>query len=185
MKDLSQSPLVPGSRGGCRVRGPGGSSKEGITDVTRTVSVTRRRFLAALSCLGSIGFTPLGAWLRPLGGWLGPPSSSLEPRTSGDVAILASKLARFHFDEASAKVVGLEYLRVASSEASVEILVDLISPGDARRRTELAQADEQKLRRILRAQQRQDFEQGRIANVGGWLLSETECRLCALAALLS
>ena len=52
------------------------------------------------------------------------------------------------------------------------------------RRAELAKAERGKLRELLLAQQRQDFEHGRIVKVQGWILSETEARLCTLAALI-
>ena len=41
------------------------------------------------------------------------------------------------------------------------------------------------LRRYLTAAVVGDFENGRIMNVDGWLLAETEVRLCALVALRS
>jgi hypothetical protein len=41
------------------------------------------------------------------------------------------------------------------------------------------------LRHYLRAQSRRDFRDGRIVTVGGWMLSLTETRLYALAALLT
>lgn len=42
--------------------------------------------------------------------------------------------------------------------------------------------DETALGAGLRALVRDDFAQGRTASVGGWVLSVSECRLCALAA---
>ena len=136
----------------------------------QNANITRRTFLAGLVYLGSFGVPALNC--------------SAKSRTSDDVAALSSKLSEFHHDKPSAKVVGLEYLRFKPSEAKTDVLVDLIASVDGERRAEFTQADTKKLRDILRAQQCQDFEHERVVNVRGWILSETECRLCALAALL-
>jgi hypothetical protein len=97
---------------------------------------------------------------------------------------LALSLAHFYIHNKSAKIVGLEYLRCVPREANVRLLVDLICSSRKERRVELAKASKQKRRKMLLLQQRQDFEQGRIVMVQGWILSETEARLCALAAFL-
>ena len=136
----------------------------------QSANITRRTFLAGLVYFGSFGVPAL--------------SCSAKPRTSDDVAALSSKLSEFHLDKPSAKVVGLEYLRFRPSEARADVLVDLIASVDGERRAEFTRADKQNLRDILRAQQCQDFEHERVVNVRGWILSETECRLCGLAALI-
>jgi hypothetical protein len=136
----------------------------------QSVNITRRAFLARLVYFGAFGVAALNC--------------SAKPRTSDDVAALSSKLSEFHHDTPSAKVVGLEYLHFRPSEANADVLVDLIASVDGERRAEFTLADKKKLRDILRAQQCHDFEHERVVNVRGWILSETECRLCALAALL-
>ena len=51
--------------------------------------------------------------------------------------------------------------------------------GSQRRLVELVPADP-----VLRARQvRADFAAGRVVTLGGWVLSRTECRYCALHAL--
>lgn len=134
-------------------------------------SMPRRSFLKTLASLCALaGLSGTVHLLSRLGR---PPAA--EP--------LALSLAHFFPHDQSAKIVGLEYLRGAPHEASASVLVDLICSSDPERRGQLAQADARKRRELLRAQQRQDFEQGRIVRVQGWILSETEARLCALAAL--
>jgi hypothetical protein len=96
---------------------------------------------------------------------------------------LARRLGRFFADPLSASMVGSEYLRSRPDEADGPRLVDMICSGSAERRAELAGADDEALRRFVVSQQRRDFEDGRVVKVRGWILSETECRLCALAAV--
>jgi len=133
-------------------------------------NMTRRNFLRAL------GF--LSAFSLP-----GPARALAKPGESRVPGPLGSKLAKFFINRESATIVGREYLRRAPREADVRLLVDLICSSEKGRRAELAKADMEKLRELLLQQQRQDFEEGRIVNVQGWILSETEARLCAVAAL--
>ena len=97
---------------------------------------------------------------------------------------LALSLARSFTYRESAKVIGSEYLRRVPQEANTRLLIDLICSCSAERRTELRQADVGTARRLLQLQQREDFEYGRIVNLQGWILSQTEVRLCALTALM-
>jgi len=105
-------------------------------------------------------------------------------RGSGYTDLLASKLANIHRDKHSAKIVGVEYLRSVPSEAKPNLLIDLICSCDGGQRAEFTQADEQRLVELLRVRERQDFEYGRVVNLRGWILSKTESRVCALAALI-
>jgi len=93
---------------------------------------------------------------------------------------LVSKLVGFFHDKDSARAVGREYLRIAPVEADTMKLTELICAGRQERYAELSQVN---VRRMLLHQPREDFDKGRIVNVQGWILSETEARLCALAAL--
>jgi hypothetical protein len=134
-------------------------------------NITRRSFLGGLVYLGSFSFMQLGTTLDKL-------------CTTGKTDALASKLANFYVDKGSAKAVGLEYLRSVPSEAKAGLLIDLICPFDGERRAEFAEADKQRLKELLSDRQREDFEHERVVHVRGWILSETECRLCALAAII-
>ena len=96
---------------------------------------------------------------------------------------LASKLNGFFHDKDSARVIGREYLRIKPVEADALKLAELICAGRPERYAELNRAGMGKVRSILLHQQREDFDKGVIVNVKGWILSETEARLCALTAL--
>ena len=95
---------------------------------------------------------------------------------------LVSSLTRSFIHRESAAIIGLEYLRYRPIEANVHLLVDLICTSRSEQRAELVKADTEKCRELLARQQRQDFEHNRVVKIHGWILSETEARLCALAA---
>jgi len=134
--------------------------------------VTRRSFLGALAFfIGGVGLKRLTL-----------PFARVHQYSLDDP--LASKLAKVFANKESATIVGREYLRNVAGEADARLLVDLICSGQADRRVDLLTADLKRLRGLLRIQQSEDFEHGRIVKVRGWILSETEVRLCALATLV-
>ncbi len=134
-------------------------------------TIPRRLFLRLVVGLSALGL------IRPARAW-----ATLVERTAPEP--LASKLANAVIQKDSAAVVGREYLRRVPEEADVHRLVDWICAFHGGEREDLLEAGQQELRERLRDQQRQDFENGRIVKLQGWILSETEVRLCALAALL-
>jgi hypothetical protein len=95
--------------------------------------------------------------------------------------LLTLKLTDFYSDKESARIVGLEYLRTVPTERDAGELAKLIcSPLD---HDQILRASTVEIKALLRHQQREDFENERIVKVNGWILSQTEARLCALAAL--
>ena len=98
--------------------------------------------------------------------------------------LLSAKLANVFHDRKSATVIGLEYLRSTPMEADPRQLTNLICSRWQGRYDDVAHADTARIKELLLRQQREDFEKGRIVNVQGWILSETEARLCALTALV-
>jgi hypothetical protein len=95
-----------------------------------------------------------------------------------DTASLHSRLVALFTDPGSARTIGLAYLRtVGEAEASPERLVQAISGA-----SEAVMASSE-LKRVIGARIRSDFAEGAIVTVDGWMLSRTEARLCALAAL--
>lgn len=81
----------------------------------------------------------------------------------------------------SAVVVGLEYLSLHPEERDPKHLRHLIDEALGDR---LDVLDPAVLRERVRQRLRQDFAESRTAIVHGWILSVTESRICALAALL-
>jgi hypothetical protein len=134
--------------------------------MTSLASMTRRRFLQFSVFLGSMVLT------RDLFGAVDVDRMS-DP--------LPTKLVDVFHDKKSARAVGLEYLRMAPTERNAGELIKLICSSQYQ---EWARADRRKMKDLLLRRQREDFELGRIFCVQGWILSATEARLCALAALV-
>jgi hypothetical protein len=127
----------------------------------------RRRFLAGLVGLGVVS--------------LRPPGARAGPRTEPAAGSTAPALAEVLRHRASAVAVGEAYLRVARHEREPRCLVRLI---EVRCGELVFEARGEALRRCLARRIRQDFAEGQVVEVQGWVLSATEARLCALAALL-
>lgn len=101
----------------------------------------------------------------------------------GGAGSLRASLDGFYTDRQAARIVGRIYLNTAPpGESDPDELVARIA-GDNLASWESLAADRDSLFDAVRARHRDDFEQGRTASVDGWVLSRTEARLCALAAL--
>ncbi len=92
-------------------------------------------------------------------------------------------LRGFFADRDAAREVGEEVLALDPDAANARVLIDRL----VRRRGEelraLAGSDPGRLFDALRAQHRDDFAEERVVVVRGWVLSQTEAWLLALAAL--
>jgi hypothetical protein len=86
---------------------------------------------------------------------------------------------------ASARAVGRAYLARFPEEGEPVALTRLILEGMAFSGAEASGLGEHELQTRIAARSREDFAEGDIAQIGGWLLSRTEGRLCALALCLS
>lgn len=138
-----------------------------------SVFATRRSFLHELA------FSVAFLFARPLHVVLREHSSSADNR-------LMLRLASVLEHRESAAIIGEEYLRCVPEEHNVDVLVDLVcSPGGGEQRELMYSGDAKALRAILSSRQRDDFANDRTIMVQGWILSTTEVRLCALAALSS
>jgi hypothetical protein len=131
--------------------------------------ISRRRFLASAAATG-VGAA--GVALRP---WRAV-VRFVDPTTAG-------RLAGVFADRASAAALGRRYLRAHPAAASVDRLCDGVVARLADGRRAIAEADEDGLRRLLAGAVREDFASDRVIDVDGWVLSATEARLYALAAL--
>ena len=95
---------------------------------------------------------------------------------------LRAALAGFFEDRRSAASVGEEYLRLHPTEDDDAQLVRRLAGGREAEWERLAASDPAAFRERVRARHRDDFAAGRTVALRGWVLSETEARLCALAA---
>ena len=138
--------------------------------MTQRSGITRRTFLYLGTILSTVGLSGVA---RALAGSIG-----LDATTR-----LAYRLVHLVGNKDSARIVGLEYLHRRIHEADAQVLVFRILGVDPRRHP-LADHPDLKVRRaIFSALKREDFRDGRIVPLRGWMLSETEARLCALVAL--
>lgn len=116
---------------------------------------TRRRFVQASVILAAAGLAGRHA---------------LEARSPGSPA---ERLLSVLGDRAAAAGIGHARLAVAPEDADVDRVLRLLEVPEG--------AD---VARELEARRRADFRDGRIVPVEGWMLSQTEMRLCVLAALV-
>jgi hypothetical protein len=126
------------------------------------VKLARRDFLAlGLACAAA----PLGCARR-------------HPR-------LEAALAAFFPDAGAARALGEEFLVAYPAEDERDALLRQLAGGRESAWEALAAGDPAALREALREAHRADLAEGRVVLVRGWLLSQTEARLCALAARAS
>jgi len=103
--------------------------------------------------------------------------------TLGTAEPAIDPLTGFFARRQSAHRVGLEYLRGAPWEANRAVLIQLLYEGRTVRFLMHDRRNPGAIRRLILSQQRDDFARGRIVQLQGWILSQTEARLCALVAL--
>ena len=129
----------------------------------------RRRFLGTLALGGTLWAAWTGqarAWLQPTGG-----------------APAGTRLLTVLGRPDSAAVVGRVYLAGHPAEADRDRLAARLEQALRCQDCDPAQAEADQLRAALARQIRADFAAARVVSVDGWVLSETEARLCGLAAL--
>ena len=90
----------------------------------------------------------------------------------------ARQLVDYYSNRQSAVEVGRQYLRDNAAETDSDIFRLLLGTREA------PFASRTELDAFIKAKVRADFTAERVVRVQGWLLSCTEARLCALAALI-
>ena len=98
------------------------------------------------------------------------------PILSGRPELVAHRLLDLFGSHASASVVGIAYLERHPEERDCQRILRELDLGPMK-------MDCAQIRGLVVQRQREDFARGRVVRVEGWILSETEARLCALAAL--
>jgi len=96
---------------------------------------------------------------------------------------LSARLSRFFTNTSSACAIGRRYLALKPQEADPRLLAALVSR-TPENYLALVNADSRRVRELLLAQQKRDFECGQIVKINGWILSETEVRLCAIVTIV-
>jgi hypothetical protein len=95
----------------------------------------------------------------------------------------AARLVSLFKRRDSARAIGSIYLAARPEEADTHKLVKLVIRGADDVPLVVHHTSDTALRAWFRERQARDFATGRIVNLDGWLLSATEVRICALAAL--
>jgi hypothetical protein len=83
----------------------------------------------------------------------------------------------------SATMVGLEYLRRNPQEGDLQQLMGDLFDDDLVLMLRNNASVERDLNKSLEKKIREDFENGRVVSVQGWILSISEARFCAVVAL--
>ena len=148
--------LMPGGK----KTSPSTSPAEGPTSM-KELKIKRRGVLLSLAALLVPG-TASGMW------WL----------VGGTPKTLAEALFS---DIASARKIGVKYLAQTAHECDAGILAAYLPQGCAMPPSSPFAIDD--IRKTVDAQRQRDFATGDTVLVDGWILSRTEARLCALAAL--
>ncbi len=134
------------------------------------MAMTRRKLIAVLASWAGCGL--LGALQAPC-----------RLTTFRAAEPTGRSLTGFLVRRQSARRVGLEYLRLAPWEANRDVLIGLLCQGRTARSSVHTRKNSEVIRKLVLSQQREDFTRGRIVQLHGWVLSQTEARLCALVAL--
>ena len=90
------------------------------------------------------------------------------------------RLAGWLADSEDVRILGRTYLAAQPHEAEAIVLVELLGTDLGLTRYGPSEAE---LHELFRCRTRRDFEDGNTVTVQGWILSRTELRLCALAAV--
>ncbi len=96
-------------------------------------------------------------------------------------SLLATALVRACREPESARRLGLIYLQNRPHEAHIEFLLECLTAAQ----TEMLVAEPTSLKAYLLDQGQRDFALDRVVRVDSWILSETEARWCALAAMVT
>jgi hypothetical protein len=123
-----------------------------------------RRFILFAAALGAGNLPSLAASLYPT-------------KSSGGATM---RLRALLPASASAREIGRHYLaRYPEEEGDVNLARLILSPMSPES-GDVAALDHRELSTLVTSRVRADFENGRTVEIGGWILSRTEVRLCAL-----
>ncbi len=136
----------------------------------------KRRTLFKLTSFLIMGVSVPLVWQNHL---LQPKQSSLQQYK------LSNQLLRLFSHIPSAKAIGNEYLRSFNNPDQRKHFHSKIYANFEAELSVLTPLNRHQLRQWLTQRQQQDFEQGRTIQLRGWVLSQTEVELCALAVLES
>jgi hypothetical protein len=106
-----------------------------------------------------------------------------QPVSAADAPSAIERLSALVQPRASAALIGRAYLARFPQEAEPSALTRHIIADLASSEAALMRLGDRDLRARFAVRRRADFAEGRLAVIDGWLVSRTEARLCALAAV--
>ncbi|MFD0766957.1 hypothetical protein ACFQZI_19015 [Mucilaginibacter lutimaris] len=98
---------------------------------------------------------------------------------SKEMAIAQPLLFSHLVDAKTIKEAGADYLKTHATENDREKLAQLLMGGK-----DVAKLSKDEIQTLLDKQVTADFKTGRVLQVSGWVMSQTEARQCALYTLL-
>jgi hypothetical protein len=131
--------------------------------------MNRRRVLTGLTAAGAL--LGVGAY------------GTLRWASRADADGVVHRLLAALRERRSAAAVGRAFLAVYPGERDAERLAQDIMASVGGRDPALAAGGTRDLRQAISRQIRRDFASSLVVSVDGWILSETEAKLCGLAAL--
>jgi hypothetical protein len=105
-------------------------------------------------------------------------STECEPET------IARKFVATLKNSKDAAWLGRQYLKCMPGEADIYFLLRSLTCNSKVHSNAMRNLDIQSLRRYLNTKQCEEYDSGRIFNLNGWILSRSEARIYALAALV-
>jgi hypothetical protein len=122
-------------------------------------------------------------WVGPLGAAWRARSASTSDRSRYPEA-MAKRLMGAFASSPGAKEVGAEYLQAAPDEASVGLLISLITATNHDINDPFSAMSQRGTEEFLYGRIGEDFATHDVIVLRGWLFSRTEARLCALGHLI-
>jgi hypothetical protein len=101
----------------------------------------------------------------------------------GGVDVSAERLTEILRRQDSARIIGLEFLRVSRERTTTGLASSILSSLPGGPRAILDSADETDVRRLLVERIEQDFAEDAVVDLRGWIVARTEARLCGIVAL--
>jgi hypothetical protein len=139
--------------------------------MTRYAKFTRRKFIEALAVIAGICI------MKSVGG-----STNFITQGRNDQSI--KKISRIFTNKASARSIGRSYLIRKPMENNPNLLLNMIF-NDKDGYNIFLYGSVESIGKYVRTRQNYDFHKGNTVNIEGWILSETEVRLCALLCTIS
>ena len=131
---------------------------------------SRRKFCRLMLTIGtSIAISPALAHVK-----------SMQTPAYSD---LRQKLVGLFHNQESARIIGMEYLKNTPEESHHKILIEKIFTNSDTRLEIQTESSPHRIKSILVKKIREDYEYGRIIYLKDWIISITEARISALAAI--